>query len=294
MRTVTAYLSKGRPLAVALTCLLLASLGFLAYYSLALPALEPICVIYADTNGILKGLDCADIVYEWQGPGGGSQRLAVFYGSDWEAGPLGTLSLGAAHIAAMYGHAVCSEVTPQAEAFLSEHEVSLPTIYRSSDTYINNGDARSWFVSKETSGCEQIDLFTQRGHLLGGSVCSDIAGVQSDGYEAFAWHWNGAQYERVIGATRIPASAVVVLFTGGGFLDSGSFPGGLLASDGDRAVACAEGRALEVQWWHRGVFEAPLVLEYPSTSGEGRLVHLPKGRIWFEILAENDACSVGE
>lgn len=281
-----------RPAMLALAVLLLVLAGLAARYLFDRRPVPPVCVVISPTEGPVKGLESAEYVYEWRLPEGGSQMLAVFTSSDWEAGPVGTLSLGAADIADTYGRIVCRDVRPEAEEYFARYGYHVPPIiiYRSQEAYVRGKDVLSWFNSKGDYVPGEWDYSMPRGRLIGGSRCSTIKGTRNDGSIAFEWRWNGKQYEKVVGTMPVTASAVVVLFT---YEQFGLFPDGRFLSDVNPAIACAEGRAAQVTWW--SMRNSGVVLECPGVSGEERLVHLPKGRIWFEIVTYGEYdCSYGE
>jgi len=289
MNAVKRLFLRPRTIALALAAVLLVLTGMAAGYLLFdRRPVRPVCVVISPAEGPVKGLKSAEYVYEWRLPEGGSEILAVFTGSDWEAGPVGVLSLGLATIADTYGRIVCRNVTPEAQEYFGRSFYHIPPviIYRPQEAYVTGQDVVSWFDSKGDYVLEDWRYSMPRGRLIGGSPCSTIKGTRKDGSLVFEWRWNGKQYEKMLGAVPVTASAVVVLF-------ADERCGRTFASDINPAIACAQAKAVKVTWCSE--YTVGVVLEYPGMSGEERLVRLPKGRIWFEIASyEEYDCSYGE
>lgn len=265
------------------------TINLYSLWSVLPPTYEPICVMYDSIGEDSVGLTEADEVYEWFRPLDSPQGLAVFTGEDWEAGPVGTLSLGAADIALLYGRAVCSEVTRQARDYLDASEYRTLLIQEADGTVTGAG-AKEGFGDAPHKPIHGRPV--GRGNLDPDAIqAKGLAGTYPGGHVAFSWRWNGKEYERTIGSKTVTATAVVVFYTFDQGEPTGFFPDGVLHTMMDRAVVAAEGRVAEVTWTRYPGWYAPVTLEDWSSPFNDLRVGLPPGRIWYEIVTNECVCS---
>jgi len=247
---------------------------------------DPVCVVYDSITEESVGLDKAHSVYEWFRQADTPQGVAVFTGSDWEAGPVGSLSYGAAHISAMYGKVVCSTVLPRAEEFLPRTTLLVRAAEKPNATA---ADARSAFAMAGPNALTSWDPQAAGGHLYSDARAADSLTVsREDGSELFSWRWNGEAYERSIGIVTATASAVVVLYADEESV--GVPPDGILGDMQGRAVVVGDGRVIEPKWARYPGWYDMLGLEDWSTD-RGMRVGLPPGRVWYEIVTYDCICS---
>ncbi|NPV71709.1 MAG: hypothetical protein HPY55_13875 [Firmicutes bacterium] len=289
--------TDGHALTKSARRLLLVSLTAIVCLGIVLPAaiLEdrlpyPVAVVVSEyPKKPIKGIEDAEVVYEWIEWDGSTSLLVVFTRRPRsDVGPLGPMWVGTAHLAYSCGNVVCGTTLPEADELSRSQEYPLSTISGVNGDYIAPGRLVARMKEQRYRVVPEEGHLVHRGMLkVEGNHAPAVVGRRNDGAEVFRWTWDGRCYQREVGDARVRVSSLVVLHTGGGHDECGSFPDGFFVMDGGRAVVFARGQRVEASW-SRLSPTAPVRLE---KDGLGQ-ISLPQGRLWFHIVTSDSACEV--
>lgn len=273
---------------LAVAVVLVTAGAAVAYRAWAARLPYPICVMMAEhpvgEGRRARGVDKADIVFEWLDESGARQFLAVFTRDPGSpVGPLSPLSLGGLDLARPYGRVVCSGLGPDAGTYLRRYGGG-PLVQESGQGYVNLREAARELRGPGQGVSPAPGWQLRRGtYTASGVPAPEVVAGRADGAEVFRWEWDGRWYRREVGGETVRTRAVVILFADetSGPLDSRDFPHGVLAGDGGRALLHAGGHEIAAAWTRR--FGEVLVLE----EGPGRPspVPLPPGHTWVHVVA---------